>query len=151
MFLQTGIALAPIADVWESGPKTTDRVRCPGSGRLYFVVTEGAGGTGTAVITAEAHETNSGGTPTAIGFRYKVAQTPGEIDNSGSWTTADTSGATPAAGADKKTLIEFRFDDLPAGKPFVSLTFTEGVDAAVAGGVDWIILDGDRGFGNSSL
>jgi hypothetical protein len=151
MFFSTGIALAPLADRWESGPYDSDRVRCPGSGRLYFVITEGAGGTGTVTITANAFAAATGGSGTPLAFRYKVAQTPGEVDNSGSWTVAPVEGVGPAAGANKKTLIEFRFDDLPAALPFVMLTFTELVDAACDASCDWFILEGDRGFGNSNL
>ena len=40
-------ALAPDTDPYNTNP-ATDRIRHPGTGNLYFVVVEGAGGTGTA-------------------------------------------------------------------------------------------------------
>jgi hypothetical protein len=137
------IALAPDADRYDGNP-TTDRIRCPGAGKLQFLITEGVGGTGAAVITAHAHIANSSGTPEAIPFRYKTAQDPGELDDAGGYSLATTSGTTPAAGASKQTLIEFRFDDLPTGKPFVSLTLTEGVNSPVDAGVIAIVKGGDR-------
>jgi hypothetical protein len=144
------IALAPDADRYNGNP-STDRVRCPSAGRLQFLITEGAGGTGTATITANAFAENSGGSGTLLGFRYKTVTDPGEIEDSGSWSTATTAGVAPAAGATKQTLIEFRFDDLPAGKPFVELTLTEAVNDPVDAAVIAIVKGGDRGFGNSSL
>lgn len=151
MTLQSGIAIAPDADVWAADPET-DRIKCPGAGRLQFRAVEGAGGTGTAKIEAFAHAANSGGTPEAIPFRHKTAQTPGELDDSGGFTTAAAAGVTPAAGADKQTLIEFRADELPAGKPYVSLKFTEVEDSPVDGAVMWTIKGGDYpGSGNTSL
>lgn len=148
---QYQIALAPDADRFASSA-TTDRIKCPGAGKLQFLISEGAGGTGTATITANTHAANSGGTPTAIAFRYKTATTPGELDDSGGWSTATTSGVTPAAGANKQTLVEFRFDELTEGEPYVSLTLTEVVNDPVDASVISIVKGGDYpGSGNSSL
>lgn len=148
---QYQIALAPDADRYNTSP-TTDRIKCPGAGKIQFLITEGAGGTGTATITAHCHAANSGGTPTALAFRYKTATDPGELDDSGGWSTATSTGTTPAAGATKQTLIEFRFDELTEGKPYVSLTLTEVANDPVDASVISIVKGGDRpGSGNSSL
>lgn len=145
------IALAPAADRYDTNPVTA-RVKAPGAGKLQFLVSEGAGGTGTATITAHAHIASSSGTPEAIPFRYKTALTPGQLDDSGGFSAATTSGVTPAAGANKQTLVEFRADELPAGRPWVSLTLTEVVNSPVAASVVAIVKGGDRpGSGNSSL
>jgi hypothetical protein len=145
------IALAPDADRWTGNP-TTDRVRCPGAGKLQFLVTEGVGGVGTITPTCHAHIANSGGTPEAIPYRYKLALTPGELDDSGGWTQADDAGDLMTAGASKQILIEVRADELPAGKPFVSVTLTETDSTAVDAAVIAIVKGGDHpGSGNSSL
>lgn len=136
-------ALAPDADRWTGNP-STDRIRVPGSGRLLFVVWEGAGGTGTVTITADAYAAASGGSGTALAYRYKTVATAGEIHNAGGWSLATTSGILPAAGADKITLVEFRFDEVTDGKPFVALTMTETDSTAVDAAVLAIIIDGDR-------
>lgn len=136
-------ALAPDADRF-TGTPTTDRIRVPGAGKLVFAIVEGAGGTGTAAITAKSYAAATGGTGTALAFRYKTATSSAEIHNAGGWTTATTSGVTPAAGANKTTLVEFRFDELTADEPFVELIFTEGVDSPVDAAVIAVIIDGDR-------
>lgn len=145
------IALAPDADRYNGNP-ATDRVKVPGAGKLQFLISEGAGGTGTATITANAYAANSGGSGTTLAFRYKTATTPGELDDSGGWSTATTSGVTPAAGANKQTLVEFRFDEVTEGKPYVALTLTESVNDPCDAGVIAIVKGGDYpGSGNSSL
>lgn len=145
------IALAPDADRWTGNP-VTDRVRCPGTGKLQFLITEGAGGVGTITPTANAFAANSGGSGTLLAYRYKQVLTPGELDDAGGWTTATTAGFLSTAGAGKQILIEFRADELPAGKPYVELTFTETDSTAVDAAVIAIIKDGDRsGAGTSNL
>lgn len=143
------IALAPDADRYNTDP-TTDRVRCPNAGKVQFLVTEGAGGTGTAALTVSCFAAATGGSGTAVTFRHKTAQTPGQLDDSGGWSSGTT--VTPAAGASKQTLIEVRGDDLTAGKPFVELTLTEDTDSPVDASVIAIVKGGDYpGSGNTSL
>lgn len=144
-------ALAPDADRYNGNP-STDRIKVPGSGKLQFLIVEGAGGTGTATITANAYAANSGGSGTALAFRYKTVTSSGEVDDAGGWSTASTSGVTPAAGANKTTLVEFRFDEVTAGKPYVALTLTESANDPVDAAVIAIVKDGDRpGSGNTYL
>lgn len=136
-------AVAPDADVWAANPQT-DRIRVPGAGKLVFAIVEGAGGTGTAAITATAYTAASGGSSSALtAFRYKTATSSAEVHNAGGWTTASTT-VTPAAGANKTTLVEFRADELPDGYPFVTLTLTEVADSPCDGVVIAIVVDGDR-------
>lgn len=127
-------ALAPDADRFASSG-VTDRIRHPGTGNLYFLVVEGAGGTGTATLTVNCYAAASGGSGTAIAFEYKTVTSGGDFDTAGGYTTATTSGVTPAAGATKSTLVKVRYDQVTEGKPFVELTATEvandPVDAAV--------------------
>jgi len=136
-------ALAPAADRYNTSP-STDWVRVPGSGKLQFLLVEGAGGTGTATITVNSASDNAGTGATAIPFRYKTATSSAELNDAGGYTTATASGVTPAAGANKSTLVEVRFDEVSAGKPYVSLTLTEVANFPVDAGVIAIIKDGDR-------
>lgn len=136
-------ALAPDADRWASNP-STDRIRVPGAGRLQFLVVEGAGGTGYGTITAHSHVAASGGTPTALAFRYKIATSSAEVHSAGGWTTAPTTGVLVAAGANKSVLIEFRADEVTDGEPFVSLTMTETDSTAVDAAIIALVVDGDR-------
>jgi hypothetical protein len=127
-------ALAPVADRFNGSP-STDRIRHPGTGNLFFAVIEGAGGTGTAAITVNCYAAASGGSGTAIAFEYKTVTGGADFDTASGYTTATSSGVTPTAGATKATLVKIRYDQVTEGKPFVELTLTEGdstaVDAAV--------------------
>lgn len=123
-------ALAPDADRYNTDP-ATDRIRHPGVGNLYFLIVEGAGGTGTAAITVNCYAAASGGTGTAIGFQYKTVTSSGDFDTFGGWSTATSSGVTPAAAANKTTIVKVRFDQVTEDKPFVELKLTESVDSPV--------------------
>ena len=127
-------ALPPDADRYNTNP-ATDRIRHPGTGNLYFVVVEGAGGTGTAAITVNCYAAASAGSGTAIAFQYKTVTSGLDFDTESGYSTATTSGVTPAAGATKTTLVKVRYDQVTEDKPFVELTLSEGandpVDAAV--------------------
>jgi len=123
-------ALPPDADRYNTDP-STDRVRHPGTGNLFFLVVEGTGGTGTAAITVNTYAAAAGGAGTAIAFEYKTVTSGADFDTAGGYTTATTSGVTPAAGATKTTLVKVRYDQVTEGEPFVELTLTEGVDSPV--------------------
>lgn len=134
------LALAPDADRYNSNP-TTDWIRMKKS--ICFVIAEGAGGTGTATITVECADDASGSNPSAIAFRYRLLTSSGGLDTWGAWQSATTSGVTPAAGANKATLVEVRFDEISESKPFVALTLTEVADSAVDAAV-FALVDTDR-------
>lgn len=122
-------AAAPDADRFATSV-TTDWIRHPGVGNLFFLVIEGAGGTGTAALTVNCSASASGGSTSAVTFDYKTVTSGADFDTYGGYTTGVTT-VTPAAGANKTTLVKVRFDALTSGKPFVSLTATEVVDSAV--------------------
>lgn len=123
-------ALAPDADRYNTSP-ATDRIRHPGTGNLYFLVVEGAGGTGTTTLTVNCYAAATGGSGTAIAFEYKTVTSGGDYDTAGGYSTATTAGVNPAAGATKSTLVKVRYDQVTEGKPFVELTCTETDDGAV--------------------
>ena len=127
-------ALAPDADRYNTSP-ATDRIRHPGTGNLYFLVVEGAGGTGTTTLTVNCYAAATGGSGTAIGFNYKTVTAGADFDTASGYTAVAATGVNPAAGATKSTLIQIRYDEVTEGKPFVELTLTETdndpVDAAV--------------------
>lgn len=133
------LALAPDADRYNTDP-TTDWIKC--RNRVCFVVAEGAGGTGTAAITLNEASDNAGTGSAAMAFRYRTLTTAGGLDTWGAWQSATATGVTPAAGANKATLVEVRGDELTEGKDFVSLTLTEGVDSPVDAAV-FAIVDQD--------
>lgn len=131
-------AAAPDADRFATSV-TTDWIRHPGKGDLYFAVIEGAGGTGTGAITVNCSATSAGGSTSAVTFDYKTVTSGADFDTAGGYTTGVTT-VTPAAGASKTTLVKVRFDALTSGKPFVALTVTEvvndPVDAAIVAFVE---------------
>jgi hypothetical protein len=146
------LALAPDADVF-AGATATDRIKVPGTGKLQFLVIKGVGATGTFTITVNSYAANSGGTGTALAFRYKNASGAAhEIDDASGFTTATTAGVLIAAGSSASTLVELRHDEVTEGEPYVELITTEGVDSPIDGAVVAIIKDGDRpGSGVTSL
>jgi len=132
-------ALAPDADRYNTSP-VTDRVRHPGTGNLFFLVIEGAGGTGTTTLTINCFAAESGGSGTAIPYEYKTVLSGLDFDTAGGYTTVAATGVNPAAGATKSTLIKIHGGQVTENKPFVSLTVTETddgpVDAVVIGFCD---------------
>jgi hypothetical protein len=144
-------AAFPDADLY-AGDLTTDRVKCPGNGKLHILAIEGAGGVGHGTWTVHAHLANSGGTPEAIEFRYKVVTAGAGVQNYGGFTLAPDTGVAVAAGANKQVLIEITPGDLPSGKRWISATLTETDSTAVDAAVEFIIIGGDHpGAGLSSL
>lgn len=121
------IALAPAADRYNTDP-ATDVFDTKFYKGLRFEIHEGAGTTGTAVVTAEScDQADAGGTNTAIPFRYRV--------DSGEWQDATASGFTTPAGGGQIIEVDVRAEDLPDGGRFCRLQLTEGVDAPTVAGV----------------
>ena len=122
------LVFSPDEDLFDGDP-TGDWIKCDGS--VLFCILEGAGGTGTAAITLNQATDNAGAGSVAMAFRYRLLTTAGGLDTWGAWLSAAAAGVTPAAGAEKSTLVEVRHDELIEGNTHVSLTLTEGVDGAV--------------------
>ena len=142
------LALSPDADRYDTDP-TTDWIKC--IGRVCFVVVEGAGGTGTAAITLNEAVNAAGDTSATMAFNYRLLTTAGGLDTWGAWQAATSAGVTPAAVAEKATLIEVRADELTESKSFVSLTLTEGVDSPVDAAVFVMVAQDRQGVSPPSL
>lgn len=131
------MALAPAADRYNTNP-ATDVISMKNYQRISFFIQEGAGGTGTAKITAEACDDFTPSNTTQIPFSYRLAQNAGTLtDQFGALTRQDTpaTGYTAPAGANKMVEIIIDARDLPEGKDKVRLQLTEVVDSAVAAAV----------------
>ena len=131
-------ALAPDADRYNSDP-ATDIINMGDYAHIDFFIMEGAGGTGTATVTMHSSDDVSASNTTAIGFRYRVAQT---ADTFGVWTTV-AANYLLIAGANKMVQIQVDADQLADGEPYVRMTLTEAVDSPVDAGV-LAILSGVR-------
>lgn len=129
--------LAAAADRFAANPVST-YVKLAEYGHVAFLVAEGAGGTGTAVLTVLAASDNSGTGAEAIAFKYRIMST---IDTMGALQDAAAAGVTPAAGANKMTVIEVDAIDLPRDKPFVAVQATEAVDSPVAASIMAVLSD----------
>lgn len=117
--------LAPDADRYNSDP-ATDIVSLENYDEVTFVISEGAGGTGTAVVTVEKCTDNAGTGATAIAFKYKQNTTLGTISTS--WTDATASGFTTTAGANKDVYVRVKSEDVSSGGPWVRVQLTESAD-----------------------
>jgi hypothetical protein len=121
----------PNADIYESGPVYSAGVNLGKYDHATFVLSEGAGGTGTTTITVQACTDTAGTSPTAIAFRYRLM---GTQDTWGASTAATAAAGYPTvAGANKMIAIDVDACDLTADKPYVRVALTELVDAVCIG------------------
>lgn len=120
----------PNADVYESGPISSAGVNMGKYDHATFILSEGAGGTGTTTLTVEACSDTAGSGATAIGFRYRLM---GTQDTWGAATTVASTGYATVAGANKMIAIEVESSDLTAALPYARVTMTELVDAVCTG------------------
>lgn len=125
------IGLQPDADRYNGDP-ATDIFNMENYDHITFILMEGAGGTGTAVLTVEECTDAAGTGATAIAFRYRLMST---IDTWGALTAVAATGYTTVAGANKLIAIEVDAEELSDGSNFVRLQITESVDSPVDAGV----------------
>lgn len=119
--------LYPDADRYNTSP-ASDVVNMKLYSHVTFLLTEGAGVTGTAVLTVEECTAAAGTGNTAIPFRYRVASTP---DTWGAVTAATTAGFETTAGANRQYAIEVDAAELSDGYPYVRVQVTESGNAPV--------------------
>lgn len=132
--------LWPTATRWNTGsPAATAGVNLGKYDHAIFILSEGAGGAGTATITVEGSTDTSGSSVSAIGFTYRLCSTQ---DTWGDKTTVASTGYLLIAGANKMVRIDVDGDQLPAGYPYVRLVATVGVATAVAGTVLICVCEG---------
>ncbi len=138
--LKISTALAPAADRFNANP-ATDVYNLALYGHIAFIHQQGAGATGTATITVEACTSAAGAGNTAIAFSYRLGDADGQ--NLGALTEVTSSGYTTVA-ADENTIviIEINAEDLPDGKPFVRLQYTEVANDPVAAGCLAVLSEG---------
>jgi hypothetical protein len=131
-------ALAPDADLYAADP-ATDVISMADFGVIDFFLHEGVGATGTALLTVESCDDVTPTTSTAVGFRYRVAQT---ADVFGAWTTVAAAGYTTIAGATSKIVqVQVESAGLSGDDNFVRLQIVEVVDSPVDAGVIAILSD----------
>lgn len=129
------VLLAPDADAWGADP-TSDWVSLEDFGHLTAFISHAAGATGTVVVTVNEASTNTGTGSAAVAFKYRNQTV---VAAQGALTAAAAAGFTIAAGADQIAIVEIDASELTDGKPWVSLTMTEGVDSPVDGAVIGIL------------
>lgn len=137
----TGIA--PLADV-NNGDPTSDYFSLGKYGKCMAVLQLGVGATGTAAVTVNSASDSSGTGAEAIAFKYRRVASG---DTAGDVTDATTSGFTTTAGGGEMYIIEFDAADLAEGKPWASITLTEGVDSPVLGSL-LVLLGNPRYVGD---
>jgi len=116
--------LYPDADVYAADP-ATDVVNMKLYDHVTFILTEGAGGTGTVKLVVEECTSAAGANNTAIAFNYRLASTP---DTWGALTASAATGYTTVAGANKQVAIEIDSSELSVGYPYVRVQLTEVAD-----------------------
>jgi hypothetical protein len=124
-------ALYPDADLYAADP-ATDIINTKNYDHVTFILTEGAGGTGTVKIQVEECDDTTPTNSTAIAFNYRVATTP---DTWGAITASASTGYTTTAGANKQVAVEIDAAELTDGYPYVRLQLTEVADSPCDAGV----------------
>lgn len=139
--------LVPDADRFATSG-VTDRINMANYGRITFVIHTGdaTGGTANGAVTLNAYAAASGGSGTALAFKYRVCASSTTVDTWGDLTDATTSGFSMTAGDNYIYIVTITADDLVAqidGKPFVELTVTESSNDPIDAGV-LVLLDHPR-------
>lgn len=124
----------PSADRYESSPGAGNTIDCRGAAGVVFVLSEGAGGTGTVTVTIQKCSSAgvSGGN---IYFKYRANSQTAVGDLSSPVATYATT-----AGANKTVLFYVDAKEL-GDYQYCTLTLTELVDAACDAGVLAIVLE----------
>lgn len=123
------IGLTASIDIYNTDP-VSDAIKLTSFSHVTWVVEHGVGATGTCAFTVEECNDAAGTGATAITFTHRVHSvtvTQAEI------ITDTTAGFTITAGSNQIVIIEREKAGLTAGKPFVRLQMTEGVDSPVTG------------------
>lgn len=124
----------------------TDRIKCSGHERIGFLIHTGnaTGGTANGAVTVNAFAAASGGSGTALAFKYRVCASSTTVDTWGALTDATSSGFSMTAGDNYMYWIELQSDDVEAaaaGKPFIELTVTESSNDPIDASVSVFLLD----------
>lgn len=143
--------IVPKADAFATAG-TTDRINIAEYRRIVFVIHTGnaTGGTANGTVTVNAYAAASGGSGTALTFRYRASASSTTVDTWGSLSTATTSGFSMTAGDNYIYTVELTAEEVVAqidGKPFIELTVTEVTNDPVDAGV-LVILCEPRNSGN---
>ncbi len=132
------LALAPAADRYDTNP-ASDVISMKNYQRVSFLLSEGAGGTGTVKLTVEACDDFTPSNTVEMKFKYRVASNSGTLtDQFGALTAQDTpaTGYTTVAGANKMIEVIVDARDLPEGYDKVRLKLTEVVNSPCAASVN---------------
>jgi hypothetical protein len=124
----------PAADRYESAPGAGNTIDARGAAGIIFVLTEGAGGTGTVTVTIQKCD-SAGASGGDINFKYRVNSQTARGDLSASVATYAT-----VAGANKSVIFYVDAKDL-GEYGYCTLTLTELVDADCDAGVIAIVLE----------
>ncbi len=134
--------LAPAADRWNTNP-ATDVVSLANFENVCFLVHQTGGTTGKATLTVNASALNTGASPTAIPFKYRVGSdgAGAASDAFGAITDATAAGFDTTPAIDAIYLIEVNASQLPVDKKFVHLLCTESVNDPVVGAVEILLYN----------
>ena len=121
----------PLADAF-AGTVATDIVENLGEGVLFTRI-DGAGATGTSVVTVLACDDVTPSNTHAVAFKYRINT---GTDVWGAWTEATTTGFTTTAGANQLYQIWAAAEEQAhIGYGYVKAVFTEAADDPVTGAV----------------
>ncbi len=135
----------PVADAFAT-TGVTDRVSLSNYAKITFLIHTGVatGGTANGVVTLNAFAAASGGSGTALAFKYRVCASSTTVDTWGALTDAASTGFAMTAGSNYMYTVEILADEVEAqaaGKKFVELTVTENSNDPVVAGIVAFLSD----------
>ena len=126
-------------DYLYNGGVATDVVNLGKYEKATWVISRGAGATGTALIQVQSCDDVTPSTTTAIPFTYQVAASG---DTFAATATAVAAGYTTAAGAGSVVVVEINAAELSGTNKYARLIATEVVNDPVSGSVACIMSGG---------
>lgn len=136
--------IIPKADAFATAG-TSDRVSLASYEGIGFLIHTGNATSGTAngAVTVKAYSAASGGSGTALAFKYRVCASSTTVDTWGALTDATSTGFVMTAGDNYMYWVELQSADVEAaaaGKYFVELIVTEDTNDPVDASVVAILL-----------
>ena len=125
--------LQPVADRYNLNP-STGRVNMALVDHVCFLLSEGAGGVGTAKLTVEARKEDDSD-PVLVKFWVRATPAASRVLGDLIQVDVPATGYTTIAGANKTVAIEVQGIGVPEDHPLVDVLVTEVVNAPVDAGI----------------
>jgi hypothetical protein len=140
--------LYPVADAFATTGSTgvTDRINMANYNSALFIIHTGVatGGTANGAVTLNCYAAASGGSGTAVPFKYRQCASSTSVDTWQALTDAPSNTFSMHTGSNYIYEIQVNSEDVEAaagGNKFIELTVTESSDDPVVAGILCILTE----------